>query len=277
MTKIRTHKRPDVVSAEDDRIARFLHEAMLPDDVAEMRHFVKCCRNSLFIRVWLFARFAQKPATQAAFRKLLTDPASIGADAPLWSPFLAQKILAEPALQPPGKGPHGGLSEARILALIKRYQGGGMDVMTFFLVRLWTRLTASGHKDIPAGLLDAITGHWTAVASDPSGRLARDFLRAVRFFRERDGQVIGEADFGHTNSWKIHVLLYLLDCRKPRYQVGELHASLPVKYRRVDRRSIRQFCKEHGIRRDQKPGERPARRPTREPSGRAGTTDPELS
>ena len=33
MTKIRTHKRHDVVSAEDDRIARFLHEAMLPDDV----------------------------------------------------------------------------------------------------------------------------------------------------------------------------------------------------------------------------------------------------
>jgi hypothetical protein len=43
------------------------------------------------------------------------------------------------------------------------------------------------------------------------------------------------------------------------YQVAELHANLPVKYRHVDRRSIRQFCKEHGIRRDQKPGERSAR------------------
>jgi hypothetical protein len=133
-----------------------------------------------------------------------------------------------------------------------------MDVMTFLLVRLWTRLAASGHKDVPAGFLDAITAHWTALASDPSGRLVHDFLRAVRFFDERSDHVIGEADFGHTNSWKIHLLVYILDHPKPHYQVGELHAKLPPKYRRVDRRSIRQFCKEHGIRRDQKPGERPA-------------------
>lgn len=258
MTATQKRKCRDAVSAEDDRIARFLHEATLPEHAAEARHFVKFCRNSLFIRAWLFEGFAKKPATQTAFRKLLADPVSISADSPLWSPLMTRKILSEAPRPARGKGPYGGLSEARILALIKHYQGGGMDVMTFLLVRLWTRLVASGHKDVPAGFLDAITGHWTAVASDPSGRLSRDFLRAVRFFRERSGRVIGEADFGHANSWKIHVLLYILDYPKPRYQVGELHANLPVKYRHTDRRSIRQFCKEHGIRRDQKPGERPA-------------------
>ena len=258
MTPTQKRRRRDAVSSEDQRIARFLHEAMLPEHAAEARHFVKFCRNSLFIRAWLFESFAKKPATQIAFRKLLANPASIGTDTPLWSPLMTQKILSEPPRPAGGKGPYGGLSEARILALIKRYQGGGMDVMTFLLVRLWTRLAASGHKDIPVGFLDAITGHWTAVASDPSGRLVHDFLRAVRFFHERSGQVIGEADFGHANSWKIHVLLYILDYPKPRYQVGELHANLPVKYRHADRRSIRQFCKEHGIRRDQKPGERAA-------------------
>jgi len=255
----RARKRRDAVSAEADQIASFLHESTLPEHVAEIRHFIRVCRRSLFVRAWLVGTFAKKPATQSAFQKLLTDPSSIGSDAPLWSPAVAEKVFSKPPRQIVGKGPHGGLSEAQILALIKRYQGGGMDVMTFLLVRLWTRLAASGHKDIPVGFLDAITGHWTAVASDPSGRLVHDFLRAVRFFHERSGQVIGEADFGHANSWKIHVLLYILDYPKPRYQVGELHANLPVKYRHADRRSIRQFCKEHGIRRDQKPGERSAR------------------
>ena len=173
------------------------------------------------------------------------------------SPAVAEKVFSKPPRQIVGKGLHGGLSEAQILALIKHYQGGGMDVMTFLLVRLWTRLEASGRTDIPAGFLDAITTHWTAVASDPSERLARDFLSAIRFFCERSDRVINEADFGHANSWKIHVLLFILEHPKPRYQVGELHAKLPVKYRHVDRRSIRQFCKEHGIRRDQRPGERP--------------------
>jgi len=257
MTATQKRRRRDAVSSEDERIARFLHEAMLPEHAAEARHFVKFCRNSLFIRAWLFESFARKPATQSAFRKLLADPASIGPEAPLWSPLMTQLILSKPVHQPRGNGPYGGLSEASILALIKLYQGGGMDVMTFLLVRLWTRLAASGRADVPAGLLDAIASHWMAIASDPSGRLVYDLLRAVRFFGERTDRVIGEADFGHTNSWKIHVLLYLLDCRKPRYQVGELHDNLPVKYRHVDRRSIRQFCKEHDIRRDQRPGERP--------------------
>ncbi len=258
MTTTRTRKRCDAVSVEDDRIARFLHESMLPEHAAEARHFVRFCRNSLFIRAWLFERFATKPATQAAFRKLLADPASIAANAPLWSPLMTRMVLSEAPRQIGRAGPHGGLSEARILALIKRYQGGGMDTMTFLLVRLWTRLAAAGRTDVPAAFLEAITAHWTAVASDPSGHLARDFLRAVRFFRERSGRAIAEADFGHANSWKIHVLLYILDYPKVRYQVSELHANLPVKYRHVDRRAIRQFCKEHGIRRDQRPGERPA-------------------
>jgi len=253
----RARKRREAVSAEDDGIARFIHESMLPEHAAEARHFVKFCRKSLFIRAWLFERFAKTPATQIAFRKLLNDPASIGPDAPLWSPVMTKTILSEPPRQARGKGLHGGLSEAHILALIKRYQGGGMDAMTFLLVRLWTRLAAAGHKDVPVGFLSAITEHWTAVASDPSGRLAGDFLSAVRFFCERSGRVISEADFGHANSWKIHVLLYILDYPKSRYQVGELHDNLPVKYRHVDRRSIRQFCKEHDIRRDQRPGERP--------------------
>ena len=259
MTRTRTPKHRDDVSAEDDRIARFLHESMLPEHAAEVRHFVKFCRNSLFIRAWLFERFATKPVTQTAFRKLLADPASIEPGTPLWSPLMTRMVLSEAPRQTGREGPYGGLSEARILALIKRYQGGGMDTMTFLLVRLWTRLAASGRTDVPASFVDAITGHWTALASDPSGHLARDFLRAVRFFRERSGRAIAEADFGHANSWKIHVLLYILDYPKPRYQVAELHANLPVKYRQVDRRSIRQFCKEHCIRRDQKPGERSAR------------------
>ena len=269
MTMTRTRKRRNAVSAEDDRIARFLHESMLPEHAAEARHFVNFCRKSLFIRSWLFERFATKPAAQTAFRKLLADPTSVGPGAPLWSPLMTRLVLSEAPRQTAGKGPHGGLSEARILALIKRYQGGGMDTMTFLLVRLWTRLAASGRTDVPAAFIDAITGHWAAVASDHSGRLARDFLRVVRFFRERSDRAIAEADFGHANSWKIHVLLYILDYPKPRYQVGELHGNLPLKYQHVDRRAIRQFCKEHGIRRDQKPGERPV---LADDSGVSGTT-----
>ena len=161
MTTTRTRKRCDAVSVEDDRIARFLHESMLPEHAAEARHFVRFCRNSLFIRAWLFERFATKPATQAAFRKLLADPASIAANAPLWSPLMTRMVLSEAPRQIGRAGPHGGLSEARILALIKRYQGGGMDTMTFLLVRLgraWQRRAAPISGRLPGGDHRALDG-----------------------------------------------------------------------------------------------------------------------
>lgn len=253
----RARKGPFVVSPEDGQLVKFLHEASLSDDAAELRQLVKLCRRSLRVRVWLFARFAGEPATQAAFRKLLSDPVSPDPASKIWSPILMRQVLSKPPSQTPGEGPYGGLSEARILTLIKRYQGDGMDPLTFLLVRLWTRFAAPGRTDVPATLTDAIIAHWAALASDTSGRLTRDLLCAVRFFSERSGRTIGEADYGHANSWKLHVLVHILEHPQERYQVGELHANLPVKYRHVDRRAIRQFCKEHDIRRDQKPGERP--------------------
>ena len=99
--------------------------------------------------------------------------------------------------------------------------------------------------------------YWATLASDRSGRIARDLADVLMFCRERASRVIGEADFGHASTWKIHLLVYLLDHPRPHYRLGELHDCLPAKYRHVDRRELRDFCQRHGIRRDPRAG-RPA-------------------
>lgn len=241
-------------------LAALLSELMLPDDVAELRQFTELCRKSLAVRSWLFVRFGEEPETRAAFRMLLSKEAPGAVKARLWSPQLAEMVLAGPASAEPATGPHGGLSRARLLGLIIRYQYERMDLKTFLLVRLWTRLIASGQGEAPAALSRATLAHWRTVVADPSGVMARDVLRAVRFFSDRAGRAIGETDFGYVNTWKIHVLLYILDFPKARYQVAELKAGLPPKYRGVDRKLIRRFCQLHGIRRDTAPGERPGSR-----------------
>jgi hypothetical protein len=141
-----------------------------------------------------------------------------------------------------------------ILALIKGYQAGSLDVMAFVLVRLWRRFANAGSREIPFVLQAATMRYWATLASDRSGRIARDLADVLMFCRERAGRVIGEADFGHASTWKIHLLVYLLDHPRPRYKLGELHHSLPAKYRHVDRRELRDFCQLHGIRRDQRAG-----------------------
>jgi hypothetical protein len=93
--------------------------------------------------------------------------------------------------------------------------------------------------------------------ADGEAQFLRSALNAVRFFHARITRNIGEVDFGPHNSWKIHLLLHILDSPKPRYRVSELQAGLPAKYRHVEQRAIRRFCQRCGICRDTRPGRRP--------------------
>ena len=252
-----TGKSVRVAASQVEELSEMLRELVLPDDVAELRHFVELCRKSLAIRSWLFARFANEPATRTAFRALLSNPAKVDAKARLWSPQITKMVLAPSMRSASTVGPHGGLSKGRILALIIRYQYELMDLKAFLLVRLWLRFIATGKTEIPVGLWRITLKHWSAMVADSKGRLMRDTMHAVRFFHERSKRAIGEADFGYNNSWKIYLLLHILDFPKPRYQVAELQAGLPPKYRHVKPRLIRRFCQRHDIRRDTNPGERP--------------------
>jgi len=242
-------KSPRLLAGDLPAVGELLGELTVPGDTGELRALADLCRRSLRVRAWLFGRFAREPATQAAFRRYLSD--SNGICPPPW------RVAPTRACRPPLVGPHGGLSEMEILALIKGYQAGSLDVMAFVLVRLWRRFVGPGRQEAPVALQTATARYWDALASDRSGKIARDLAGVLHFFRERAGRRIGEADFGHASSWKIHLLVYLLDHPRPRYKLGELHDGLPAKYRQVDRRELRDFCRRHGIRRDPRAG-RPA-------------------
>ena len=241
-----------------DPLTELLHETSLTRDAVELRLFVDLCRSSRRLRVWLFGRFASEPKTRAAFRAVLAGriPADFK-DGP-WSPGPMRKVASKPAFSEAGTGRHGGLSEAKIVALIKRFQAGRMDVTAFLFVRLWLRFLGQGEDAIPVALWRPTLAFWAAIIRDPRRRIVRHLAKALRFFRERTDRSIGEADFSFAASWKIHVLLYIWDYPKPCYRVGELRDNLPVKYRELDRKDIREFCTKYGIRRDSRAGEQPA-------------------
>lgn len=243
-------------------LGALLHELTLPDDAAELRHLMELCRQSMRIRAWLFARFANDAATQTAFRALLSGGAGSVVPGAVWSPMLQRQVLSQPGQANRASRRFGGLTEAGVMALIKRYQAGYLDESIFFLVRCWLRFLASGAASVPVALWRPTVKQWAAIMSDASGRLARHLACVLQFFRERAGRRIGEADFGYTNSWRIHILVDILEHPQPRYRVGELHAHLPAKYQSVGCKRIREFCKRHGIRRDTSAGRRlPSSRP----------------
>jgi len=235
-------------------IAELLREVTLPDDATELRLLIDLCRRSLRVRAWLFGRFAREPATQAAFRMFLANPDAAPTDLLLWPRALTIALRPDLGRPAPGEGAHGGLSEVQVLALIKGYQAEYLDVTAFVLARLWRRFLSSDRKEVPLALQLASARHWGALANDDSGRCINRLSDVLQFFRERGGRTIGEDDFGHPNSWRIHVLVHILDYPRPCYRVDELYRSLPPKFRHVDRREVRAFCQRHGIRRDGSPG-----------------------
>lgn len=242
-----------------DELAALLHELSLHDDASELRHFAEVCRASPRVRAWLFGRFAMEPETQEKFRAFLRDP--VKAPDGLWSAVLQREVASKPPPVPSNDGPFGGLSESAVWALIKHYQAGRINVMTFMLVRVWRQLAAADRHPPPA-VWRATLEHWAAIVGDGDGRLLRDLMHAVAFFNDRPVGVDVNED---AESWKIHVLLHILDNPQSSYRVGELFDSLPEKFRRVrrngnsfvERREIRKFCEKHGIRRDQRAGRRP--------------------
>lgn len=235
-------------------VSELLRELTLPDEAAELRLLIDLCRRSLRVRAWLFGRFAREPATQAAFRMFLGNPDAVPPGLMLWPRALTMALTPDLGRSAPGGGAHGGLSEVQVLALIKGYQADYLDVTAFILARLWRRFLRSGRKEVPLALQLASARHWGALANDDSGRGINRLADVLRFFRERCGRTIAEDDFGHPNSWRIHVLVHILDHPRPCYRVDELYRCLPPKYRHVDRREVRAFCQRHGIRRDQSPG-----------------------
>jgi hypothetical protein len=247
-----------------DELAALLHELRLHDDASELRHFAELCRGSLRIRTWLFGRFAKEPETQAKFRAFLRDP-DILPDG-LWSPVLEREVASRPPPVPATDGPFGGLSEPAVWALIKQYQAGRINILTFLLVRVWRQLQAAGRTPPPA-LWRATLDHWAALVADGGGRRLNDLKLAVGFFDDRPGEPPDCAGV-ESDSWKIHLLLQILDHPQPCYRVSELYASLPEKFRRmrhngnpfVDLREVRRFCEKHGIRRDQRAGRPPSSR-----------------
>lgn len=253
---------PSPLPEKSDELAALLHELSLHDDASELRHFAEVCRRSPRVRTWLFSRFANERETRAKFRNFLNDPTA--SPEGLWSPLLEREVVSQPPQVPSTDGPYGGLSEAAVWALIQLYQAGRINVLTFLLVRVWRQLAAENRPPPPA-LWRATLEHWAALIGEGDGHLLRDLRLAVTFFQERPDDFTGGSD-SDQDSWKVHLLLHILDHPQPCYRVGDLYAALPEKFRRSRRngnpfvvlREIRRFCEKHGIRRDQRAGRRPS-------------------
>jgi len=151
---------------------------------------------------------------------------------------------------------HGGLTRARLHALIRRHQAGPLALAPFLLIAAW-RKTATDKTARPAALIATEKFFNTTLAGDAPAHF-RQLARAAAFFQGAAPGAIDKTHYGHAKWWQMNILLYMLAHPKPAYRTREFTRHLASQKLPIDPADIRRFCRKHHITRNPRPG-RPKR------------------
>ncbi|HVS52468.1 MAG TPA: hypothetical protein VHD62_08940 [Opitutaceae bacterium] len=235
------------------------------DESATVSVLLDLCRTSPALRLWLYDDFARDPARRAEFARVLkaTDRpvqrfAELSGDGAGWQDE-RQRLRARLA-----GATFGGLTFDQLKELIVRYQAGRGEPAAFLLAIEWRRHRRSG--PLPPRLVRAAADFLDAALAPGGAVLLRQLARAVELAESFGNRARLRAALGFTDWWKLNLLLYLMRHPAPSYRTRDLLRHLTGQGLRVSSRALRQFCTEHGIVRDMRPG-RPS--PDRSTAARA--------
>jgi hypothetical protein len=116
---------------------------------------------------------------------------------------------------------HGGITHARLHALIRRHQAGAFAFAPFLLIAAWRR--AATDKTACASALRA-TEFFLGRALRKTQRPRGIFINSPApplFFQGCAPGTIGKPHYGHAIWWQLNVLLYMLMHPKPTYRTRE--------------------------------------------------------
>ncbi len=246
----------------------------IEDKDAAMMELVRLCRKSPHVRHWLKAEYATSSEIQKLF-----DEYFRGKPVPE-DGYRFAKVLSGQSDEPSKelvnligkKGvegvyrqierfqnqSYGGLKRSEIEALMQQYQAGNIDLTAFLFVCEWKKEAANGKSDEVSLTLQRVSLDLMAeTIHRDRARLFNQIAKAIDLLESKAVGQLGPETYGSASWWKLNVLLYLLGHPKERYRTGELREHLRSLVLAVDAKEIREFCKLHGIQRDERRGRIP--------------------
>ena len=239
------------------------------DESAAVSLLVDLCRTSPALRLWLYEDFARDPNQRAEFARVLKATnrpvarfADLNGDGAGWRNELrALRARFSDAT-------FGGLSFDQLKELIVRHQAGQGDSAAFLLALEWRRHRRTG--PLPPRLVRAACDFLDAALAPGGAGLLQHLARATELAEAFGSRDRLRAALGFTDWWKLSVLLYMMRHPASAYRTRDLLRHLTTQGLSVSSRALRQFCTEHGIARDMRPG-RPSPRRPRAPERQRGT------
>ena len=165
----------------------------------------------------------------------------------LASPFRIAEHLAQS---------YGRLNRKSLLVLLEKSKAGNRDLGVYMLIRACKRALAK-EQAIDIRLkriaLDLISSAILNNRADFFEKIAN----TIEFFRQEEYRVQDQWNHDPGQWWQFHLLLYILENPKPMYPIREF-----VKYFKEEvgshemptTKTIRKFCRRHGIALDSTPG-----------------------
>ena len=147
---------------------------------------------------------------------------------------------------------YGGLTRSQVVAHIRHYQAGTIDIAPFLIACAWRHCPPNAEPS-PA-LLQATALFLKEAITRDSPDLMRHVVKTLSFFHETPIGKVTRERFGYPNWWKLVLFQYILTNPKPCYQVREFQQHLRSQKLAVEDKHIRTFCIKNHIARDMRPG-----------------------
>lgn len=241
------------MSQAPDSNGLFRRLAAETDESATVGLFVQLCRSSPELRHWLWEDFARSGTTRANFADVLkkgdadlTRFADLTGESAAWR---AERLRLKAKWS---RREYGGLSFDELMQLLVRHQAGGIDLAAFLLASEWRRRGSA--QSLAPRLVSGASEFVAAAMTNGQSHLLQHLEKAADLTREFTNATRRRAVIGPSDWWKTHVLLYMLRHPSPAYRTRDLRAYLAEVGLRVTTRRIREFCTEHGIRRNMRAG-----------------------
>lgn len=171
--------------------------------------------------------------------------------------LLEKGLLSAPEIEGYLAQSYGGLTRKELLVLLEQYKAGKRSLGTYMLIRAWKKHGSNSSKSPDIRLKQLTLDFFEQAIADNRTDFFKEIAETLQFLKDEEYRDNGQWNHDPSQWWQFHLLLYILEHPKEKYAMRELvrHFEQEVGANEMpSTKTLRKFCREHGIALDSKPG-----------------------
>jgi len=244
-------------------LKEFLSKSMSSEVEAGFSEFLGIWKSSESLRILIYHIVLNDSleSTESQFISAEINSREPKRNGPLNQNKAIQELIDRDAVSPlsiteQSQQSHGGLSRKELLVLLDRYKAGKRSLGLYMLVRSWKKVSHAS-KPLDIRLRQLTFDLFIRAVSENRADFFDEISDTIKFLQKEGYQENGHWTHDPEQWWQFHLLLYILEHPKEKYPMREFvrHFQEEVGANEMPTtKTLRKFCRSHGIRLDSTPG-----------------------